>query len=105
MASRLETTGYAFEPTGSTSITATTSSGRVYLQGIGDQILISNLSGSVDAHIELGIGTVTATTSDLVIMARTQVLLSRAEFDNASHLAAITSSGTATLQIETGFGI
>jgi hypothetical protein len=107
--SQLETTHYAFEPMGGVSLLATTTTGRVALPAAGtaEQVLVTNLSGTIDAHIAFGDSTIEATTERQAIPYRTQVLLSipTAGAPRATYVAAIPASDTALLQFEVGRGI
>jgi hypothetical protein len=111
ISSRLETTHYVFEPMDGLAMTATTTSARETLPAAdvddASQVLVTNLSGTIDAYIVFGDSTVEATTERLVIPYRTQVLLSVPldGRDRVTHVAAITASDTALLQFELGRGI
>jgi hypothetical protein len=107
---QLEVTHYPFEPMGGISITATTTTGSEALPSAGgnaEQVLVTNLSATIDAYIAFGDSTVTATTDRLVIPYRTQVLLSIPTDGDprATYVAVITASDTALLQFEVGRGI
>ena len=100
---------FPFEPTGGVALTASTTSGStaVTLSGTGNQAIITN-QGSVYAFVAFGASTITATSSRLAVPPESQVLITIPEVSDgvrATHVAAITSSSTALLQIETGFGV
>jgi hypothetical protein len=97
---------FPFEPRGGVSLSCSTSSASAAL-GDGNQALITN-QGSVYAFVVFGASNVNATTNRLAIPPESQVLVTipeTAENTRATHVAGITSSSTATLQIETGFGV
>ena len=104
-------TPYAFEPSGGglgVSLECTTTSGtssRTALVGEGNSFVIAN-TGSVPAHVAFGDSSVVATTSYMVINAGTTATISLiARGTEWTHVAGITASGTATVQITRGFGI
>lgn len=102
-------TPYAFEPLGGVSLSVNTSSSSAALPTEGEQILITN-TGTVTAHVALGVGSATATTSRLAILPQTSVIITRPQSNIedsttlANYIAAITASGSTTLQVETGAG-
>jgi hypothetical protein len=104
-------TPYAFEPTGGTSLTASTTTGRVALPVVpGDQAIISN-TGTVWVYVCFGDVTVEATTSRLAIPPSSQVIVTvpfqagSNETNRATYIAAITASSTAFVQVERGLGV
>ena len=105
------TSRYPFEPYGSglgASLACTTSSSRVALVGTTVQVncaLICN-TGTVWAFILLGNSAVTATTSCMAIPPGACALVSLTTQGQAvpTHMAGITTSGTATVQITLGYG-
>lgn len=104
-------TPYAFEPSGGglgvslSCGTTTGTSSRAALVGEGNSFVISN-GGSAPAHIAFGNSSVVATTAYLLIQPGSTVTISlNTRADEWTHVAGITSSGTATVQITRGFGI
>lgn len=95
---------YAFEYAGGASLAVTTTTGRVALAGGGKQMLVTN-PGSVQVYVEPGSSTVSATVASQCILPGTQVLMSIANIDTVTHVAAITATGAATIQISTGYGV
>src|SRR5690242_7229185 len=95
-------------PTGTVQISASTSSSNVKLAGSVEQVYVQN-SGSADAFVEFGDSSVTATVpsgatagSMRVKAGQTTVLTPKV---NATHAAAITSSGTTTIELSSGAGL
>lgn len=90
-----------FAPNGSTATLAvTTSTGRVALPA-GTVVLVSN-TGSTTAFAKLGSGSVTAATTDIPIFGNSTIAMTvGANVD----LAAITASGTTTLNLQGGTGL
>ena len=104
-------TPYAFEPSGGglgVSLACTTSSGttsRTALVGEGNSFAISNM-GDVWVHVAFGDSSIIATTAYMAILPRTTVTISlNARATEWTHVAGITTTGTATVQITRGFGI
>lgn len=93
----------AFTPIGATATLAVTSaSGNVALNRAGaNQVLVLNL-GDAEAFVDFGDSTQTATTTDMPVPAGGWLMLSIAL--GATHAAAITASGTATLRFTPGDG-
>jgi hypothetical protein len=91
-----------FTPNGNiaTPLAASGTTGRATLPA-GVVAVVSNV-GSVTAFVRLGDGTVDATTSDFPVFPSTSVGLTVGSND---HLAAITSTGTTTLNIAGGSGL
>lgn len=90
-----------FEITGKDELAVTTSSARVALPS-GDPSLVLRNKGDADAFFELGDGTVTANANGKLIAANDIFVLN---VGTATHLAAITASGAAELEIWTGTGL
>lgn len=104
-------TPYAFEPSGGglgVSLAcgaATGTSSRTALVGEGNSFVISN-TGSVWAHVAFGDSAIVATTAYMAIPPGTSVTISLiARGTEWTHVAGITASGTATIQITRGFGV
>ena len=106
------TSRYPFEPYGAglgASLACTTSSGRVALVGssLGTVTcaMICN-TGSVWVFVLLGNSTVTATTSCMAIPPGACALVSLTTQGTPlpTHIAGITASGTATIQVTLGYG-
>jgi hypothetical protein len=103
-------TPYPFEPTGGVTIAATATTGTTALSGHGDQVVVTN-TGTVWVHVAFGDSTITATAARCTIPPETQVVLTLPfvagsnETQRASHVAVITASGTATVQVERGLGV
>jgi hypothetical protein len=93
----------AFTPIGATaSLAVTAVSGNVALNRLGaNQVLVLNL-GDAEAFIDFGDDTKTATTTDTPVPAGGWIMLSIPPA--ATHAAAITASGTATLRFTPGDG-
>jgi len=87
------------------SLSCSTSSTRAALVGIGNALVVTN-SGTVTAWMALGTSTITATTSYMPILAGTVSIFTipADELDSVTHVAAITSSGTTTLNVNRGYG-
>jgi hypothetical protein len=105
------TSRYPFEPYGSglgASLACTTSSGRVALSGTTVQVncaLICN-TGSVWVFVLFGDVTVAATTSCMAVPPGACSLVSLTTQGQAipTHIAGITASGSATIQVTLGYG-
>lgn len=99
----------SFKPSSSVSLSATTSSASVLLPQVNDtlkHIRVAN-NGSVGAYVKFGVSGVTATTSEMLVLPFTVELFyvdSLPGQDNASesYIAAITASGSTTLNITAG---
>lgn len=104
-------TPYPFEPaqTGY-NLTVTTSSSGVNIGTVGNQLLITNY-GTAPAFLAFGISAATATTSGVCVLAGSQVVYTRPTLGSPENgapiefVAAITATGTTTLQIHPGWGI
>jgi hypothetical protein len=89
-----------FVQTGHTTLAVTTTSGRVALPSADQGLWVQN-TGSVDLTYRLGNGSVTALTTDAVLKAGAWAFFSaNAQLD----IAAITASGTTSLDVQTGTG-
>lgn len=105
------TSRYPFEPFGSgqgASITCSSSSTRTALVGTTSQVncaLICN-TGAVWAFVLLGDSSVNATTANMAIPPGACSLISLSTQGQAvpTHIAGVTASGTATLQVTLGYG-
>lgn len=86
-----------------TCAAATTSASATGLTASDDDFMIYN-AGTVPAFIRWGVGAQTAVTTDVIIPPGTVQVFGKNLNGNADTLACITSSGTATLYIITGFG-
>lgn len=93
----------AFTPIGATaSLAVTSASANVALNRAGaNQVLVLNL-GDAEAFVDFGDSAQTATTTDMPVPAGGWLMLSIAP--GATHAAAITASGTATLRFTPGDG-
>lgn len=91
----------AFQSITSGDVTANTSSARTLL-GDGSSLLLTNL-GSVVVRIKLGDSTVVAVAADTALLPNSAQSFRRPLRD--SHIAYITASGTATLNISIGEGL
>lgn len=89
-----------FAPTGNASLSVTTSSGRVALPNSDDTVVLQNL-GSVALYLNFGSSGVTAATTDTPLQPG---MVATFNAGAATHVAAITSTGTATLAVTTGTG-
>jgi hypothetical protein len=104
---RQGSTPYPFEPSGGATLAVTTTSGSVALAGSGDQAVVTN-PGTVAVYAEFGTSTVVATVASLCVLAGASVLVTIPETSagvKATYLAAITATGTATIQASTGWGL
>jgi hypothetical protein len=104
-------TPYAFEPTGGIRVNCTTTStSGAYMEGEGEQALVTNW-GSVTAFVQFGETGVTATTASQAILPNSQALFTIPEVMGASdnrrytHIAGITDTGATSLQISRGRGV
>lgn len=91
----------AFSPAGTASLAVTTSTGTVAFAAGGHNKLIYN-SGTVTAFIKVGSSTVTAAVTDTPVPPGVYAVFN---FGDATHVAAITASGTPTLYFTTGDGL
>ena len=99
----VETITPGFTQTGTVSLSATDSSGRVELPASGNLLIIRNY-GSSTAYVTLGGASVTSTTSGYPIDPYTYDVLNRT-VASQTYLAAIcAASGTASLSISAGTG-
>jgi hypothetical protein len=89
-----------FTPTGSASLAVTAVSARVPLPN-GDVTVVLQNTGTANIFYKLGTGSVVAAPTDYSLPAGYQISLSIA---GATNVAAITASGTATLQVIQGTG-
>lgn len=106
-ANRVTATPYPFEPSGGASLACSTSTGSVALTGSGEQALVSN-PGTAAVYVEFGASGVVATVASMAVLPNTQVLVTIPETSTnvkATHMAAITASGTPTIQVHTGWGV
>lgn len=102
---------YPFEPYGGgqgASLTASTATSRVAMVGTTATVnsaLIIN-TGTVWVNVQVGNSTVTATTSSMAIPPGAYALISLTTQGSPvpTHLAAITTTGTAVVQVTLGYG-
>lgn len=87
---------------GTTTLSMTTSSARVALPTTGTTVLVYN-SGTTNAHIKLGNSSVTAATTDQLVLPGTMFAIGNPAGANVD-IAAIMESSTGTLSISTGSG-
>ena len=88
------------------SLSCTTSSGsssRTALVGTGSVLLLANV-GEVTIYVAWGDSSVTATTSYFPVLPQTKEIISLNLDSTITHVAGITSTGTATLLVHRGFG-
>lgn len=103
------TSAYPFESLTSglgVRLSCTTTSGttsRTALVGTGNMMILTN-EGDVTVYVAWGTSSVVATTSYYPILAGTKEAVSLPADDSATHIAAITATGTATLFAHKGFG-
>lgn len=93
--------GVLFCPNKSVAIDATTASGSTQIGG-GKNVRIQN-TGTVPVYIKFGGADVAATITDMPIMDNTTPELIRRP-QGATHVAAITAAGTATIIFTSGEG-
>ena len=92
------------QATGSTSLAVTAASGSVAIPGAAPtEVRLSIPATDSAAFIEFGTSTITAATATGMRIAPGAVEVFRVPL-NATHIAAITASGTATLYITSGEG-
>lgn len=91
-----------FAPTGNASLSVTTTSARVALGSADDTTLVQNL-GSVSACVNFGNSSVTSVLGSCTPVAPGMAIAFDA--NTATHVAALTSSGSTTLGVTTGTGI
>src|SRR6266851_6763465 len=91
----------AFAPTGQAALAVTTTTANVALASVGPTAVVVN-TGTVDAFINFGSNTVTATTSSYLLKAGWGIAFN---IGTNTYIAAITSSGTTNLAITTGTGL
>jgi hypothetical protein len=97
----------AFAPAGTISLAVTSSTGAAKLTNVNPQAVRVYNAGTAVAFIKAGDSTVTAATTDLPIAPGVvEVLDMKATFGTAplTHIAGITSSGTATVYFTCGQG-
>lgn len=93
----------SFNPTAApSSLAVTTSSARVAFPSPGPTAVIVNPSTTVSAYINMGSSTVVATTSDFLLGPGCTVAYN---VSAKPYIAAITASGSVTLQVQTGSGL
>jgi hypothetical protein len=91
-----------FRPTGTVSLSAGTSSGAVSLTGGGDSVVVTNTSASL-AYVRFGADpSVSASTSDMPVMANTRVMLSVNNL--VGYAAALLTAGSGTVLFTRGDG-
>ena len=91
-----------FRPTGTVSLTATTSSNSVALPGGGESVVVTNTANAV-VFIRFGADqTITATANDMPVLANGRIMLSVNPL--ISYAAAITGTGSGTVYFTRGDG-
>jgi hypothetical protein len=91
-----------FRPTGTATLSATTSSAAVALAGGGDSVVVTNTTASL-AYVRFGSdATVSASNADMPIMANSQVML--AVNFLVTYAAVILATGSGTLMFTRGDG-
>jgi hypothetical protein len=91
-----------FRPTGTVSINAGTTSAAVMLAGGGDAIIVTNTSSSL-AYVRFGADpSVSASTSDMPVIANQKVMLSISSL--VSHVAVILIAGSGAVLFSRGDG-
>lgn len=91
----------SFSPTGQTTLSVTTASGRVAFATPGPTALIIN-TGANAAYLKFGGSTVTATTSNYLLNPGCAMAW---DVNGQGYVAAITGSSTTTLSVATGGGV
>ena len=92
-----------FTPGATATLAVTTSTGNVSLgRKGGDQMRVCNIAGGQIAFVKFGTSAVTAAVTDLPILPGTAEIFSVPR--DATHVAAITSTSTATLYVTSGDG-
>lgn len=90
-----------FSPIATASLAVTTSTGRVALAADASSVRLYN-AGTATAFVKFGDSSITAATTNMPIPAG--VVETFRPPGGATHVAAITSSGTATLYVTSGEG-
>lgn len=91
-----------FRPTGTVSLSAGTSSSAIALVGGGDSVVVTNISASL-AYVRFGADpSVSASTSDMPVMANARTMLSVNFL--VSYAAALLASGSGTVLFTRGDG-
>lgn len=91
-----------FRPTGTASLSATTSSAAVALAGGGDSVVVTNTTASL-AYIRFGSdSSVSASAADMPIMASSRIMLGVNSL--VRYAAAVLASGTGTILFTRGDG-
>lgn len=100
-------TAVPFQIAGSISLPCTTVSATAVLSGGGDQVVVTNW-GSVVAFVQFSGPPTAATTASQAVLPGTQILMTRPKVPGSDSytgtVSGITSTGTTTLQISTGWG-
>jgi hypothetical protein len=120
-AQREDGSPYAFEPYGGTSYSVSTTSagGALALPSasssdrVPNRVVITVAPGGEPVHVKFGYGsTPTATANDQMVLAGSQVSytipvinVDADTFQAATHVAVVTRSSTAFVQVSTGWGI
>jgi hypothetical protein len=91
-----------FRPTGTVSLSAGTSPAAVALVGGGDSVLVTNTSASL-AYVSFGANpSISASTTDMPVMANTRVLLSANSL--VRYAAAVLAAGSGAVLFTRGDG-
>jgi hypothetical protein len=90
-----------FTPAANASISVTTTTGNAAIAGTGATLRLANVTAQ-ECFVAVGGSTVAATTGGFSVPGNSQVFISIP--NEATHVAAITGSSTATLRISRGDG-
>ena len=100
--SSMKSIGFTPVPGATATLSATTTSSSGSIGTLGDRIRVVN-AGSAAAFVQIGTTGVTATSSSLCILSGDEIIIPRG-ISGDNLIAAITSSGTATVYATPGYG-